>query len=280
MPFLELFDETLDINSTENYELSIQISSAELSFCILDKLKNKYILIRSHEPEEGKYFITDNLIDIINKDDFLTKRYKKIHILTPSPKFTLVPTALYDSGKKEEYFMFNHVREDNNVILSNKIPDPDAYLIFSLQKAIDDLLNSIYPEVQHLHHLQPLFRHISQSRKDVNRYYLHVHVERDFFNLIIFDYHKLEFCNTFKYRNSSDILYYVLNVFKRIDIYQDETIFFSGRTELHNDLTSSFSIYIRNVKFAEPLGTYTFSYVFNNQELHRFLNLFSVINCE
>ena len=36
MPFLELFDETLDINSTENYELSVQVSPDGLSFCLLD----------------------------------------------------------------------------------------------------------------------------------------------------------------------------------------------------------------------------------------------------
>ncbi len=49
MPFLELFDETLDINSTENYELSVQVSTDNLSFCILDTLRNKFVLLRSYE---------------------------------------------------------------------------------------------------------------------------------------------------------------------------------------------------------------------------------------
>ena len=56
MPFLELFDETLDINSTENYELSVQVSPEGLSFCILDSIRNKFVLIRSFEAEENKYF--------------------------------------------------------------------------------------------------------------------------------------------------------------------------------------------------------------------------------
>ena len=250
------------------------------SFCILDKIRNKYILIRSFESEEGKYFNTDKFGDIISKDDFLTKRYKKINIVTPSPKFTLVPAPLFDPGKKDEYFVLNHVKEEDIVILSNKIPDPDAFIVFSLLKPIYDLLISIYPEAQHLHHLKPLFRHISQGRKGVTGNYIHVHVEREFFNLIIFDHNTLKFCNTFSYRNISDILYFVLNVFKRMDIKQEETIFFSGSTEKYDDLTSNFSIYIRNVKFAEPSGTFTFSYVFNDTELHRFLNLLSVVNCE
>ena len=35
MPFLELFDETLDINSTENYELSVEIGNRAVSFCVM-----------------------------------------------------------------------------------------------------------------------------------------------------------------------------------------------------------------------------------------------------
>src|SRR5665811_2134807 len=121
MPFLELFDETLDINSTENYELSVQISTQGLTFCILDSIRNKYVLIRSFESEENKYFNTDKLIDIISKDDFLTKHYKKVNFVMPSPKFTLVPAPLYDPGKKNEYFTFNHNLEEGNIVQVNKV---------------------------------------------------------------------------------------------------------------------------------------------------------------
>ena len=41
MPFFELFDETLDINSTENYELSLEISPQGLTFSLLDSIRNK-----------------------------------------------------------------------------------------------------------------------------------------------------------------------------------------------------------------------------------------------
>jgi len=80
MPFLELFDETLDINSTENYELSVQMSRDGFTFTILDTLRNKYILLRSHDPDDDKYLSADKISEIISKDDFLTKKYKSIKI--------------------------------------------------------------------------------------------------------------------------------------------------------------------------------------------------------
>jgi hypothetical protein len=130
------------------------------------------------------------------------------------------------------------------------------------------------------HQVKPLLNYISHSRRSVNGNYIHLHVEREFFNLIIFDHNLMKFCNSFKYRNITDILYFAFNVFRNLGINQEETIHLSGLTEKYDDLSSNFSLYIRNVKFAEPAGNFTFSYVFNDTALHRFLNLFSLVNCE
>lgn len=279
MPFLELFDETLDINSTENYEMSLQVSSDCLSFCILDSIRNKYILIRSFSPENNRSFDTEQIAEIVNKDDFLKKRYKKVHIVMPSPKFTLVPAPLFDPGRKDDYFSFNHITAESNVILNNKLTDPDSFLLFAVSKPLYELMMNIYPAVYPFHHLRPLFHQISQKRKSERDYYIHVHVEAGFFDLIIFKNNNLEFSNAFSYRNISDILYFILNVFKSKGIGQEETIYLSGQTERYDDLFSNLSLYIRSVKFSEPTGSFTFSYVFNDTELHKYINLLSVVNC-
>jgi hypothetical protein len=280
MPFLELFDETLDINSTANYELSVQLGSDGFAFSILDTIRNKYILLRSSEPDETKFFTPDNLNDIISRDDFLSKGYKKINIVMPTRKFTLVPAPLFDPGKKEEYFSFNHTRDENDVILSNKISEPDAYIVFSAPKVFVDVSSKLSPTAFPMHHTKPLLQQIAHNSKSGDSLYNHIHVEREFFNLFIFDHNVLKFSNTFNYRNITDILYFVLNVFRGMGISNDATIHFSGQTEKYDDIFSNFALYIRNIKFTDPSGNFTFSYVFNDIELHRFLNLFAVTNCE
>lgn len=280
MPFLELFDETLDINSTENYELAMQVSPDGFSFCLLDSIRNKFVLIRAFEPEENKYFNAERIKELITTDDFLTKKYKKVLIVMPSSRFTLIPAPLFDPAKKEEYYAFNQTLGDNITILSNKITDPETYIVFSVSKPLNDLISEFYPGILPYIHIKPLFDYISHARKSIIGNYIHIHVEREFFNLIIFSNNQLKFCNTFNYRNVSDILYFVLNVFKKLDIKQEENIYLSGLTEKYDDISSGFSIYVRGIKFAEPAGKFTFSYVFNETDPHRFLNLFSVVNCE
>jgi hypothetical protein len=280
MPFLELFDETLDINSTENYELFIQAGTEGLSYSLLDSIRNKFILCRSFSADENKYFNSDKIDELIRNDDFLTKHYRRIKCVMPSLKFTLVPAPLYDPAKKEEYFSFNHNMEDGNTILADKIADPDAFLLYSVSKSISEVISRHYPGVHPHHHVKILLEQTCSSRKSTNGNFICVHVERDFFNFIYFINNSLKFCNSFTYRNVSDILYYVMNAFKKLDIGQEETIHLSGLTERYDDLSSGLLLYVRNIRFAEPSGNFTFSYVFNDAELHRFINLFTLSNCE
>lgn len=279
MPFFELFDETLDINSTENYELSVQFCADSILFCILDGIRNKFILFRSFTPDNYRHFTPGQITDLIAKDDFLTKNYKKVHIILPSPRFTMVPAPLFDPAKKEEYFTFNHVTSESSQILINRISDPDSYLLFSVSKPLLEIANSFSNGTDPMYHMKPLFHQINQCIKGTAEYYIHAHIESEFFNLIVFNENILKFCNSFIYRNTTDILYHILNVFKSMNIGQDQTINLSGHTEMYDDLYSGLAIYIRSVKFAEPAGAFTFSYVFNDTPLHKYINLFTAFSC-
>ena len=280
MPFLELFDETLDINSTENYELSVQVSYYDISFCVLDTLRNKFVLLRSYEPEDNQRFDHNRLTDIINKDDFLIRKYKKISVITPSSKSTLIPGPLFDDSKKDEYFAFNQIPSEGEIILTNKLRDPDIFIIFSLPEGIVQTINSAFPGSTFMHHLKPLFQFINFNRRSIGSNNIHVHLKGEYLNMIIFDQSTLKFCNTFHYRTISDIQYYILYVLKRMNIRQEETIYFSGKTVNQKEILSSFSNYLSTIRFAVPEGNYTFSYVFNETELHKFLTIFSAVSCE
>ena len=279
MPFQELFDETLNLNSTEKYELAVQLSASSIAFCILDKIRNKYIMLRSFEAEDDNYYTTSKIDEIIQNDDFLNCTYKKTTIIAVVEKSTLVPIQLYDPGKKDEYFRLNYLLENNAVILTNKISVPEAYTVFEVSKSVNDAVASRYPNITPVHHLKPLLNHVYRAGRNFKDDYIHLHIEKDFFNLIILNSNDLKFCNSFNYRNINDILYYVMNVLKSFEINQETTIHLSGLAEKYDDLTSAFYAYIRRLKLSQPSGNFSFSYVFNESVLHRYINLFNLPNC-
>jgi hypothetical protein len=149
-----------------------------------------------------------------------------------------------------------------------------------MPEGIADILNSIFPESLLMHQLKPLFQCICTGRRSVGSNNVHVHLEGDYLNMIIFDQNTLKFCNTFHYRTISDIEYYVLYVLKRMNVSQVDTVYFSGRVIKQEEVLHAFSNYLSNIRFPVPEGNYTFSYVFNEKELNKFLILFTAASCE
>ncbi|HQG78642.1 MAG TPA: DUF3822 family protein [Bacteroidales bacterium] len=280
MPLFELYDETLDINSTENYRLAVQLSPDDLSLSILDTLRNKFILIRSYEPETGNRFDDTGMGEIISRDDFLLRRFKKIHIVTPSSKSILVPSPLYEDSHRDEYFRFNFHPDEGHIVMANKIQEPDASLLFTVPQSRLELIQSLFPGSNPVHHLEPLLQAVAGGRRSSYGNHVHVHLENEFFNMIVHDQNSLRFCNTFNYQSLPDIQYYVFYVIKRLNIGQDEVIYFSGKTEKYERMVQDFSRYARNIRYAEPSGNFTFSYVFTEMLRSKFFNLFMVLNCE
>lgn len=280
MPFLELFDETLDINSTESYDLSLQVCNNYLSFSILDNLRNKYVMLRSYEPEEGVSFDAGKLGEIISMDDFLMRRFRRTSIITPSPGSTLVPSPLYDESRKEDYFHFNHPDSSNEIILANELKEPDSFLIFAIPRDLHDLLGHLYPGTAPLHHLKPLFGYFSLNRRMTGQNTVNVHLERGFMTIFVYDNISLRFCNTFDYQAGSDIRYYLLYVFKLLGLKPEENLVFSGRIGKNDEMVHFLSDYLMNIKYAQPSGNFTLSYIFNETEIHKYLTLFIAAGCE
>ncbi len=279
MPIPELIDETFDINSSENYELSVQMSPYGLSYCILDTIRNKYILLRGTDPDDPKLLTADKAAEFIISDDFLSRKFKKVNLILPSSRSTLVPAPLFDPEKKEEFFTLNLLREDNDVILYNRMPEPDSYVIYSVSRQFSELATKLFPGVNPLHHTVPLLQQVSQFSRNEFGLYIHVHLEKEYFNLLILEHGALKFLNTFNYRNITDILYYVFNTYKNMSISREETIILSGHVQMNDELYSKISRYLKNIKFRVPEGNFSFSYVFSDSELHRSFNLLSVTNC-
>jgi hypothetical protein len=278
MAFLELIDETLDINSTENYDLSLELSFNSLSFCILDSIRNKFILLRSYLPDSDRKYSISDLAEIINKDEFILKKFRKLSIISQAFKFTLVPAPLFEAERKEEYFLLNHYLDEDQSIQVNRLKEPDAFLIYSEKKSLNELIASKWPDQPFIHHLKPLLLNASLIAND-HRDYLFIHAEKDFFNLVVYNRNTLKLCNSFAYRTYADIIYYTLNVIKHQGLDQESVTILSGQVKKKDELFLELTKYLKNVKYSEPKGSFDFSYVMNDTDLFRYINIITAVNC-
>jgi len=275
----ELFDETLDINSTNNYEISIQLGLNGFSFSLLDKLRNKFIMFRDYKLSGNETGLAAEIEKIISGDEFLKRPYYKYRIVFNLEQSTIVPSSLFDPAVKNEYFELNHKLHSDHIVSNNKLGFPDAYLLFSIRKDIFDLSCSRFPEASLSHQVKPLLDSSFRSATKNKDRYIRVHFDQGFFTLILIDNENLQFCNTFRTRNDSDVLYFLLNCLNRFNVPGDHPVYISGNINKFDDLYNNMLRYISTLKLAAPHNDYSLSYIFDGINTHQYCNLFNIINC-
>jgi hypothetical protein len=277
---LELIDETLDINATDNYDLSLELSEEGVSLAVLDLLRGKYVLLRHYPGEIPEENTIRSYADIIESDDFLKRKFRKVFIIVPGQKFTLIPKPVFEPELKEDYFRFNFDITDKTTVFSNTLSSPEAVVLFAPPKDIADNLSTHWHDVMPWHHLKPLLHHVWSVCRSSDDYYIHLHFEKSFVTLIIMERRTLAFCNSFPLSAASDAAYFVFNVLDRKGIRSEEPIHISGTVEPYSEAHLSLLNFTPEVKFAAPVISQSFSYVMNEVHLHRWLNLFTAAVCE
>ncbi len=275
----ELFDETLDINSCSNYEISIQISLNGFSFSLLDTLRNKFVMLRDYKLNGRESDLCKQVEEILYKDDFLGKQYHAYRLIFIFERSTLVPAGLFDPAVKDDYFTLNHNLEEGYIVTNNKIEEPDALLLFDIRLDLQELLIKAFPEASLSHHAKPLLCSSFRNAGTQSGRYIHLNIEDTFFNLFLIDNKKLEFFNTFRYRNSSDILYYLMYSFEQFGIKKEEIINVTGLIEQGGELYNNIARYASGITLRKPEGSWSLSYVFDSINLHSYSNLFNIVSC-
>ena len=277
---LELIDETLNINATDNYDLTLELSEEGVSFAVLDLLRDKYVMLRHYPHDDESVTTGRRFAEIIEADDFLMRRYRKVFIIAPSLNATLIPAAVYENGLREDYFRFNFSTADCGVIVSNSLPFPDAVVLFSPSREVTESIPARWREISPWHHTKPLLSHVSAVCRTNDGCYVHIHFEKDFVTVITAEKRNLTFCNSFATSSPQDGAYYLFSVMDRNGIRHDETILVSGTVEPYGEAHIALLSFAHNVRFASPVIRQSFSYVMNEVHLHRWLNLFTAASCE
>ncbi|MCK5169515.1 MAG: DUF3822 family protein [Bacteroidales bacterium] len=275
-------DETLDINITQSYYLSIQVSLNGLSFCILDPVRNKYIAL-SHQNIKNDLTFNDflNIIEnIIKKDDLLSHSYKSTKLIWLSNKNTLIPKSYFNKENLKKYFEFNQKLNDLDEIHFKELKYVDAYSIFVVPNQIANMFIKQFPDLNFYNQQIPfiehaLFKYHSESKK------VFVNVNDEFIDLSITENGKLLLYNNFVYRTELDMIYFIMYVFDQFNLNTENTeLILSGFIDKKTSIYSKLKGFISRLKFDKLSDDLSYSYTFNQVPPQSFTNLFNLHLCE
>ena len=290
-PVINLLDESFDLKKSSAYHLSFLVSDTGFFFSVLDTTTNKYLALQSFSPVlRGEYPFSAPL------QELGAFQFKSVTCAIAHPKFTLVPSALFDEEKKESFLSFNHPLDSKETILSDTLKNLDAKNIFTISGSIESLIRKQFINVHFMHNstsfieglliknknntvkkvfanftspLNPLSAERGEKASGVKR------SEPGYFELVILEGRTLLFNNAFSYKTPEDIAYYILFVYEQLHLNPEEVeLVLSGEIEKTAREHSLLYNYIRHVKFAVLPDEFKYSYKFDEVQPHRFWNLF------
>jgi hypothetical protein len=252
-------DPVFDINRTEEYILSIQVSLDGFSFSVIH-LHDKRLLASGQFPitVSSENFLGRRFTEWYNEVEMLQKKYSEIQLYYYSEKFTLVPSSFYEFNKQNKIIEKAFGKLNGNSVRDNFFPEDKANLIFTIPDSLKEAFDKKFPGYIILHPLLLLSKKLHQNFLiGKNERLLALSFQNNSFSLLLYYKNKLQVSNTFCYKHPNDVIFYLLSVLKSRKInHSKTTLLLSGKISPNSELASVLSIYFAQTEFLKISAQY------------------------
>jgi len=173
---------------------------------ILDKKSNSE-LIDPFKIDSFNRFVSERLLDVI-KSKVINKDADISTVITDSTDGILVPSDLYNSQKKEDFYALNYSKVDaGKILLEEEITAINATMIYSCKKWFYDFVNEHFGPISISNSTSNYLRKIL-SQKDPRN--IHLVIKENTFDLIKLRDKTLLSFNVIEYSTMTDIIYFLI----------------------------------------------------------------------
>jgi len=274
-------DETLDINLTQSYKLSIQLSLNGLSFCIYDPVQNKYIALVHQNLQFSEFNdYLNHLEEMVLEDDLLKHNYKSVNLIWNSAKNSIIPLEVFSKETIKTQFEFTQKMDELDEIHMNRLDYIDSVNIFTIPSQVAAIFSKHHHRIKFFNQVSSFINHISQKYHSTAKK-IFVNISAHFIDVIVSEKGKLLLYNNFDYKSDMDMAYYITNIYNQYRNEQDNIeVIFSGLIDKKTDLHEKLKQFIPHLTFEKQPEDFTYSYTFNKIPHHHFINLFNLNHCE
>ena len=194
---------------------TIRIGRKSLSFTLSD-LTNAQQPI-TYEPYVVKSGISmaANLREAFKNDTLF--QTPKVQVMVDS-KMLLIPIERFVESEVEELYRHSYPKSEMDSIEYNVLPDANAVVLFSINKDLKMVLTDRFADVKLIHLMAPVWRYLHQRSFTGHRNKLFGYFHDQQLEIFSFQQHRFKFCNTFDTSDMHDSLYFLLYVWKQLNL--------------------------------------------------------------
>ena len=279
---ISIIDEGFIRNRSANFHLSVQVGTDGLQHSVFDIKNNRYIALEAftfqgiHNPTA----LADAVHELVSQNTVLGNIFKSVQVGIVNERSTLIPNALFEKGKEQDYLGFNHFLAKEDMVHVYDLKSIEAKNIFSIPVEVFNAFRKHFPNAKFNHHSSPLLEGVLNAYKNQAEKKIFVHVQLSHFEIVVLQGKDLLFYNSFRHQASEDFIYYLLYVCEQLKLNPENTeLILLGEVERNSAIYSIIYKYVRNIKFGTRNEMYGYGHGFTTLAPHFHYSLLNQYLC-
>ena len=279
---LVFVNSSFDKNKTKEYTLSIQVCLDGFSFSIVNENKkcialNKFIPFKINSDNNP----LNSFIEIVRNHELLNLCFKDVFILWISSQVMIIPSEFFSEDFAYESFQLSHNLDKDECLEWNELPELKSWIVFSFPKKSKEFIQSHFGNSKLYHHCLPFYRESLNQKIAENHPQVFMNIQNRFFHVIIPDQNGKHFINTFSYNASSDLAYYILNIFKQQKLNNERSkLIIDGAVQEDSNVILLLKKYLGQIEVKSLPSEFRINNSIPLTEYNQFINLLNLSRCE
>ena len=235
-------------NQISNKSLSIRISTNGLSFCIYAPSEEPHYVYSKYKVRPT-ISMAANLKDALLNEPLLKEEYQRVNVMVTSPHFTVVPATAFKSDDINDIYAFNFPNDDTMHVSFNILRRQGLAIVFGLDKNVHQLITDDFPRARFYASASTLAEFFAERSAGGKMLKMYAYIHEREMTLFVYEHGRMLFVNTFESAHAIDYQYFILNVWKQLEMDQlTDMLFVVGDNGIAAQLTTSIATYIKSVE--------------------------------
>ncbi len=177
----------------------------------------------------------------------------KVIVFVNTPKFTLVPSEYYCKEMRDQYFDFMHLDHSCDVLIENKLPKWNYYILFSLNQNFKTTVEKHYPAAEFYHYATAIASRYTEETISASDLVI-INKRNENLYLLISKNNEIVLLNLHLVKSDADLIYFILNGLRKNNINLKSTrLYYSGDIKTEDNSIRLLKKYLVNIN---PLPLY------------------------
>ena len=269
----------IDFKKTRQYTLSIRLSTDGFCFAVHNPQATDEYAYQPYRIDSLKS-MTSNFKKAVEETEMLKHTYGSVNILLADTSYTLVPKEYYSEQYEKEFYQQNIATADANAtVMHNVVGDEQVVVLFAVEKQLHKYITTQFPKAKVYAAIAPLINFGVERNYNVHKKYCFAHLRKRSIDVMCFENAAPLFVNTFKYKDTADALFYLLNSWTMLGLSQaDDTLHIAGQSRHSKALARDLKAFIQNIHIIRPAEEFHSTELVRSDEMP--FDLQSLIACE